>query len=139
MIGGGFVVLIHVGKSAFLNRLMVTQVIQETLQPHRTQHAPELTSVLCSEPQHEADGEDLGPRRLPLLDEDAEEEGRVGQQQVLKRLEGGADVEEAAVLFAAQEALREEGVAQVAQHVPFRGRGEEEGDVMKGNDDSSRL
>lgn len=79
----------------------------------------ELTAVLCSQPQHEADGEDFGPGRLPLLDEDAEEVGGVGQQQVLQRLEGGADVEEAAVLLAAQEALREEGVTQVAQHVAW--------------------
>lgn len=79
--------------------------------------ASKLTSVLCSQPQHETDGEDFGPGRLPLLDEDAEEVGGVWQQQVLQRLEGGADVEEAAVLLAAQEALREERVTQVAQHV----------------------
>lgn len=123
--------------SAVLTQQKPSLIIQK-FQPNSTQHAPELTSVLCSQPQHEADGEDLGPRRLPLLDEDAEEEGRVGQQQVLERLEGGADVEEAAVLFAAQEALREEGVAQVAQRVAFRGRGERKmikknetyGDVM---------
>lgn len=78
-----------------------------------------LTSVLSAQPQHEANGEDLGPGRLPLLDEDAEEVGRVGQQQVLQRLEGRADVQEATVLLAAQEALREEGVAEVAQHVAY--------------------
>lgn len=78
-----------------------------------------LTSVLGAQPQHESDGEDLRPGRLPLLDQDAEEEGRVGQQQVLQRLEGGADVEEAAVLLTAQEALREERVTQVAQHVAW--------------------
>lgn len=83
-----------------------------------------LTSVLCSQPEHEADWEDLGPGRFPLLDEDAEEVGGVGQQQVLQGLEGGADVEEAAVLLAAQEALREERVAQLAQHVAWRGRWE---------------
>lgn len=82
-----------------------------------------LTSVLGAQPQHEANREDLGPGRLPLLYEDAEEVGRVGQQQVLQRLEGGADVQEATVLLAAQEALREEGVAQVAQHVAYRRRG----------------
>lgn len=84
-----------------------------------------LTSVLSAQPQHEANGEDLGPGSLPLLYEDAKEVGWVGQQQVLQRLEGGADVQEATVLLAAQEALREEGVAQVAQHVAFgrRGRG----------------
>lgn len=38
-----------------------------------------LTSVLGAQPQHEADGEDLGPGRLPLLDEDAEEVGGVWQ------------------------------------------------------------
>lgn len=54
------------------------------------------------------------------MDEYAEEEGRVGQQQVLQGLEGGANIEEAAVLPAAQEALREEGVAQVAQHVSWK-------------------
>lgn len=79
-----------------------------------------LTSVLCAQPQHEADGEDLGPGRFPLLDQDAEEVGRVGQQQVLQGLEGGADVKEAAVLLAAQGALREEGVTQVAQHVAYK-------------------
>lgn len=84
-----------------------------------------LTSVLSAQSQHEANGEDLGPGSLPLLYEDAKEVGWVGQQQVLQRLEGGADVQEATVLLAAQEALREEGVAQVAQHVAFgrRGRG----------------
>lgn len=76
--------------------------------PYGASYSSQLTSVLCSQPQHEADGEDLGPRRFPFLDEDAEEVGRVGQQQVLQRLEGGADVKEAAVLLAAQEALREE-------------------------------
>lgn len=80
-----------------------------------------LTSVLCSQPEHEADREDLGPGRFPLLDEDAEKVGGVGQQQVLQGLEGGADVEEATVLLAAQEALREERVAQLAQHVAWRG------------------
>lgn len=91
-----------------------------------------LTSVLCAQPQHEADGEDLGPGRFPLLYQDAEEVGRVGQQQVLQRLEGGADVEEAAMLFAAQEALREEWVTQVAQHVAFRRRGRRGGEEERG-------
>lgn len=76
-----------------------------------------LTAVLGPEPQHEADGEHLGPRRLPLLHQDPEQEGRVGQQEVLERLEGRGDVEEPAVLLTAQETLREERVAQVAQHV----------------------
>lgn len=83
-------------------------------------YSSQLTSVLCSQPQHEADGEDLGPGRLPFLDEDPEEVGRVGQEQVLQRLEGRADVKEAAMLLAAQEALREERVTQVAQHVTLK-------------------
>lgn len=88
-----------------------------------------LTSVLGAKPEHEADGEDLGPGRFPLLYQDAKEVGRVGQQQVLQRLEGGADVQEAAVLLAAQEALREERVTQVAQHVALRRR--EEGEMKR--------
>lgn len=76
-----------------------------------------LTSVLGSQPQHESHGEDLGPGGFPLLYEDPEKVGWVGQQQLLQGLEGGADVEEAAVLLAAQEAPGEEGVAQLAQHV----------------------
>lgn len=76
-----------------------------------------LTAVLGSEAQHEADGEHFSPRRLPLLHQDPEQEGRVGQQEVLKRLEGGGDVEEPPVLLTAQETLREERVAQVAQDI----------------------
>lgn len=76
-----------------------------------------LTAVLGSEAQHEADGEHFSPRRLPLLHQDPEQEGRVGQQEVLERLEGRGDVEEPAVFLTAQETLREERVAQVAQHV----------------------
>lgn len=69
---------------------------------HREPHsAGALTSVLRAQPQHEADGEDLGPGRLPLLYQDAEEVRWVGQQKVLQRLEGGADVEETAVLLTA--------------------------------------
>lgn len=93
---------------------------------------PWLTSVLCAQPQHEADGENLSPGRFPLLYQDAEEVGRVGQQQVLQWLEGGADVEEAAMLLTAQEALREEWVTQVAQHVAFRRQGRRAGEEEKG-------
>lgn len=75
-----------------------------------------LTAVLGSEAQHEADGEHFGPRRLPLLHQDPKQEGRVGQQEVLQRLEGWCDVEEPTMLLTAQETLREERVAQVAQH-----------------------
>lgn len=93
-----------------------------------------LTSVLCAQPQHEADGEDLGPGSFPLLYQDAKEVGRVGQQQVLQGLEGGANVEEAAVLLTAQEALREEWVTQVAQDVAFGRRGRREGEEGRGEE-----
>lgn len=48
------------------------------------------------------------------MQQDAKEVGWVRQRQVLKGLEGGADVKESAMLLAAQKALSEEGVAQVA-------------------------
>lgn len=85
---------------------------------------PTLTAVLGSEAQHEADGEHFGPRRLPLLHQDPEQEGRVGQQEVLERLEGRGDVEEPTVFLTAQEALCEERMAQVAQHVSCMEEGE---------------
>lgn len=83
-----------------------------------------LTAVLSSEAQHEADGEHFGPRRLPLLHQDPEQEGRVGQQEVLERLECRRDVEESAMFLTAQETLCEERVAQVAQHISCMEEGE---------------
>lgn len=64
-----------------------------------------LTSVFGSQPEHESQWEDLGPGRLPLLEQNAEQEGRGRQGQLLHALEGGADVQEAPVVAAAQETL----------------------------------
>ena len=85
--------------------------------------SPLPTAVSSAQPQQQPQGEHLGPGRLPLLDENAEEVGRVGQQQLLQGLEGGADVQEAAVLSAAQEAAGERHVAQVLHKLPCEKEG----------------
>ena len=70
-------------------------------------------------PQHEPDGEDLGPGGLPLLQQDGEEEGGGGQDQLVGALEGGADVQQAPVAAAVQKRLVEDAVPHVAHRVAW--------------------
>jgi hypothetical protein len=53
------------------------------------------------------------------VNEEGEEEGRLGEWQVMQALEGGAHVEEAPVVATPQEAVRfrQNGVAQLAYQV----------------------
>ena len=76
--------------------------------------------MLCPKAQHEPDGEDLGPGGLPLLQEDGEEVGGLGQQQLVAALEGGAHIQQTPVTAAAQERLVEDAVAHVAYCVPWK-------------------
>lgn len=78
-----------------------------------------LTPVFSSEPQHQPDGEHLGPRSLPLLDEDAKQVRWGWEHQVLQGLIGRCNVQEPSVFFASKEALAEKGVSQVANNVTY--------------------
>lgn len=78
-----------------------------------------LTPVFSSEPQHQPDGEHLGPGSLPLLDEDAKQVWWGWEHQVLQGLIGRCNVQEPSVFFASKEALAEKGVSQVANNVTY--------------------
>lgn len=79
---------------------------------------PWLTSVFGPQSQHEAQGKGFGPGHLCSVDQQAKEVRLVRQRQTLKGLEGGAQVQEARVLLAAQEAAAaEQGQRQVLHHL----------------------
>lgn len=61
-----------------------------------------LTSVFCSQSQHEAQWEGFGPGHLCSVHQQAKKVGLVWQRQALQGLESGANVEKARMLLAAK-------------------------------------